>query len=391
MRLAVVGVLSSLVLVSATITGCEKSSQGPTALPAPEVAISQPTVKEVTDYIEFTGTTQAVESVEIRARVKGFLDKMNFQPGAQVKAGDVLFVIDPREFKAKADQASAALEQAQAQEKLAKWRAERSRNLRTTGSVSELQTLEEEAKHDVDKAAVDKARADLEKVALDLEFTQVKTPINGRAGTNAVDVGNLVGASDNTLLTNVVRDDQVYVYFNISERELLQYRRKYPRKSDEERKSEEEAKVYLALADETDFPHQGVADYIDPRTDPATGTVRARAVFRNETGLLMPGVFSRIRVPLEKRSALLVPDVAVGIDQRGQYVLVVIKDNVVEYRPVQTGQAVDGMRVINKGLSKDDWVIVNGIQRARPGAKVNPTKSQPPAAGASAGAQPGKP
>ncbi|MBI5248367.1 MAG: efflux RND transporter periplasmic adaptor subunit [Desulfomonile tiedjei] len=377
------------VLVFSVLSGCG-SHDAPAPVPPPDVTVSRPLEKEVTDNIEFTGTTSAVESVEIRARVKGFLERIAFEPGAKVKAGDLLFVIDRRPFKAQVDQAAATVASNKAQLELAEVRVTKTKNLYATASVSEIQLLEEQAKRDVEKAQLDMARAKLESAQLELDFTEVKAPIGGRAGVNLVDVGNLVGAGDNTLLTQVVKDDSIYVYFNVSERDLLKYKRKYLEIRTGEGQQKEDPKAYLALADERDYPHEGVIDYMDPKVDPSTGTVRLRAVFSNSKGLLMAGLFARIRIPVETRKAFLIPDLAVGIDQRGEYVLLVNKDNVVEYRPVEVGQLVERMRVIEKGVSTDDSIIVNGIQRARPGSKVNPLQS-PPATKASAPATPQSP
>jgi len=363
------GLILMAVLCTSMLGCSEKSEVAPS--PAPEVIVNHPIAKEVTDYLEATGTTQALESVDIRARVRGFLEKVNFQPGAKVKAGDVLFVIDPREFKAREQQAGATVEQNEAQSRLAQVKTDKYKNLLSTGSTAELTYLEEAAKRDVEKAQVDRAKADLAKAKLDMEFTQVTTPINGKVGVNLVDVGNLVGANENTLLTHVVNDDSIYVYFNVPERDVLKYKRLYGGKRGEE-DDEKDAKVFLSLADETDYPHEGVLDYIDPRVDAGTGTLQARAVFPNPKGLLSPGLFARIRVPMATRQALLIPEIAVGIDQRGEYALVVGPENIVEYKPVKTGQLVDRMRVIETGLKPQDWVVVQGIQKARPGSKVTP-------------------
>jgi RND family efflux transporter MFP subunit len=253
---------------------------------------------------------------------------------------------------------------------------DKAKNLLSSGSVAELKFLEEEAGRDVEKAQLDRSQADLEKAKLDVEFTTVKSPINGKVGVNEVDVGNLVGANENTLLTHVVNDESIYVYFNIPERDVLKYKRIYSGKNGGADVEKEEAKALMSLADETDFPHEGTIDYIDPRVDPGTGTMRARAVFPNPKGLLSPGLFARIRVPVATRKALLIPEIAVGIDQRGEYALVVGKDNLVEYRPVKTGQLVDRMRVIEKGLNPQDWIVVQGVQKARPGSKVTPIKEE---------------
>lgn len=359
-----------MALLCTGMLGCSEKSEM-AAPPPPEVVVNHPIEKEVTDYLEATGTTQAIESVDIRARVRGFLDKVNFQPGARVKAGDVLFVIDPREFKAREQQAAATVEQNEAQRRLAQVKADKAKNLLSSGSVAELTFLEEEAKRDVEKAQVDRAKADLDKAKLDMGFTEVRTPISGKVGVNLVDAGNLVGANENTLLTHVVNDESIYVYFNVPERDVLKYKRLYVGRNGDDG-DDKEAKAYMSLADETGYPHEGVVDYVDPQVDPGTGTLRARAVFPNPKGLLSPGLFARIRIPMAKRQALLIPEIAVGIDQRGEYALVVGPQNIVEYRPVKTGQLEDRMRVIDSGLKAEDWVVVQGIQKARPGSKVIP-------------------
>jgi RND family efflux transporter MFP subunit len=339
----------------------------------PEVSVSHPEKKEVTDYLEFTGNTKALESVEIRARVQGFLDRMSFEPGQKVKAGEVLFVIDPRPFRARVDQQQATLKAKKAASNLAKIKAEKAASLFSSASISELTLLEENANRDVALAQVGVAEADLEEARLQLDYTQVKSPINGRVSRNLVDLGSLVGAHEKTLLTTVVNDESVYAYFHISENDLLMLMRTYGAKEDQS----PDAPCHLCLADETDFPHKGKLDFVDTQVDPGTGTLTVRALFPNDTGLLMPGLFVRLRVPLKQREALFVPNLAIGMDQAGRNVLVVNNDNVVEQRPVQVGQLVGRLRVVEKGLSEHDWVITNGMQRARPESKVNPTRESP--------------
>jgi len=363
----------ALFAVLALLSGCGSGTSKFVPPPPPEVVVSAPVEREVTDYVEFTGNTAAFESVDIRARVEGFLEKINFKPDARVKAGDLLFVIDPKPFQAQVDEASARLQAKSAARDLAQVQFDKAKQLYDSASVSEIQYLEQKAKRDMAEADVSQAKADLEKAELNLGYTSVMSPINGRVSRNLVDVGNLVGAVEKTLLTTVVNDDLAYAYFNVSEADLLVLARKYP---PEERGKDERpaAPAALALADESGFPHQGQVDYVDNKVDPNTGTIQARAVFENKSGILMPGLFARVRVPLDTRKAYLVPDVAVGIDQGGRYVLVVGADNVVDKRPVTVGHVVDRMRVIEKGLGPNDQVIVNGMQRARPGGKVTPVK-----------------
>jgi membrane fusion protein, multidrug efflux system len=367
-------------LLTLALTGCSGGPDPAATPPAPAVTVSFPLKKQVTDFLEYTGETDALESVDIRARVQGFLDKMAFQPGAMVKAGDLLFVIDPRPYKARVDQDAAKLKAKEASYELARVRADKSSNLLTSASIAELSHLEEIAKRNVAQAEVGMAQADLEEGKLQLDYCDVRSPINGRAGRNLVDIGNLVGAADKTLLTTVVNDSSVYVFFNVSEDDLLMLLRKFPTEPGDPEEHKPRAPVFMSLGDEKDYLHQGRMDFADNKVDRSTGTLRVRAIFPNENGFLKPGLFCRIRVPLQTREALLVPNTAIGIDQAGRYVLAVTKDDVVEQKPVQIGKESDGMVVIEKGLSESDRIIVNGIQRARPGAKVKPTQASPPAA-----------
>jgi RND family efflux transporter MFP subunit len=318
---------------------------------------------------------------------------MNFEPGQKVKAGDLLFVIDPRPFQARVDQVEASLKGKQADLQLKQANLKRSQQLLSTGSVSQLQYDVQVAEEAVAGAQVGITKADLEEVSLQLDYTQVKSPINGRVDRNLVDLGTLVGAQDKTLLTTVVNDESVYVYFHISENDLLMVSRNYGSQRDPDRSHKPQAPCSLALADETDFARKGTIDFLGTQVDPKTGTLSVRALFPNTDGFLMPGLFVRVRVPLRKREALLVPNLSVGLDQAGRYVLVVNKDNVVEQRQVEIGQQMDRLRVIEKGLAKDEWVITNGIQRARPGSKVTPIKeslSLPGSAGSSPSTSAGK-
>lgn len=367
-----------LLILLLAVSGCEKGTDSFVPPPPPEVTISLPVKHEVTDYLEFTGNTKAVESVEIRARVQGFLDKMNFQPGQKVKAGDLLFIIDPRPFKARVDQQEAALKVREAALNLAQVKEEKAANLLRTSSISEISFLEDKANRDMALAHVGAAKADVEEAQLQLDYTQVKSPINGRVGRNLVDLGNLVGAQEKTLLTSVVNDSSIYAYFNLSENDLLMLTRLYVDKNSKEESHKPESPCFLGLADEKDFPHEGKIDFVDTQVDQSTGTLTVRAVFANKDGLLLPGLFVRLRAPLKKREALLAPNLALGIDQGGRYLLVVNKDNVVEQRQVKIGQQVDNLRVIESGLKQDDWVIVNGLLSARPGGKVTPIKAATP-------------
>jgi RND family efflux transporter MFP subunit len=338
--------------------------------------VSHPLKKQVTQYLEFTGTTAALQFVEIRARVEGWLESIHFQPGSRVKKGDLLFVIDPRPFQAKVDQSEASLRGKQADLQLKQANLKRSQQLLSTASISQLQYDVQNAEEAVASSQVGIAKADLDKANLDLAYTQITAPVDGEVSRNYVDIGNLVGAHDKTLLTEIVDNSATYVYFDVSERDLLMLMRMWPELGSRESSNRDRPLAFLQLADETGYPHQGLIDFAEPRVDPGTGTLKVRAIFANEKGLLVPGLFARVRVPIQEREAFLVPELAVVISQAGhRYVLVVNKDNVVEERLVKTGQLEGTLRVIEDGLNKDDWVVVNAIQRARPGAKVTPKES----------------
>ncbi len=356
-----------------SVIGCEKTQ---VVAPAPpEVIVSHPLKKEVTQYLEFTGTTAALEFVEIRARVEGWLESVNFTPGSQIKKGDLLFVIDPRPFQAQVDQNEAALKGRQADLQLKQANLNRARQLLSTASISQLQYDINNAEEAVAAAQVGIAKADLEKAKLDLAYAKVNAPTSGRVSRNYIDIGNLVGAKDKTLLTEIVNDSSVYLYFDVSERDLLMIIRRWPRIETEAISERDRAPAFLQLADETGYPHEGKVDFVESRIDPSTGTLRVRAIFVNDKRLLVPGLFGRVRVPMEQKEAMLLPELAVGISQAGRYVLVINKDHVVEQRLVKTGQLEGTLRVIEDGLNKDEWVVVNAIQRARPGTKVTPKET----------------
>ncbi|MBM4326672.1 MAG: efflux RND transporter periplasmic adaptor subunit [Deltaproteobacteria bacterium] len=364
-------------LASMNILGCGDKARLAVP-PSAEVIVSHPLNREVTHYLEFTGTTAALEFVEIRARVEGWLESVRFVPDSKVKKGDLLFVIDPRPFQAQVDQSEAALKGKQADLQLKQANLKRAEQLLATASISRLQYEVHSAEEAVGQAQLGITKADLEKAKLDLAYTQVTAPISGHVSRNYVDVGNLVGAREKTLLTEIVNDSSVYVYFDVSERDLLMLMRMWPNIRTQQPSDRERPPAYLQLADETGYPHEGKIDFSEPRVDPSTGTLKVRAIFSNEKGLLFPGLFGRVRVPIQKKEALLVPELSVGIGQAGRYVMVVSKDHVVEQRLVKTGPLEGALRVIEDGLAKDEWVVTNAIQRARPGAKVTPKESPIP-------------
>lgn len=352
--------------------GCEKKNEY-IPPPPPPVTVMQPEQKDVTDYADFTGTAKATESVELRARVKGFLERINFQEGAFVKQGELLFVIDPKPFQAALDQAKADLDAKQAELARARIEYRRNQRLAAQNAASERQLVETKAAQETGIAAVAAAKAKVEEAELNLGYTHITAPISGMITRSLVDRGNLVGASENTLLATIYKIEPIYAFFNVSEREILAYMEAAQKT---EKSSDEGSRVvYLGLSNETGYSHKGEINYIDPYVDPDTGTIQVRSVFPNAEKRILPGMFVRVRIPIGvSRNALLISERAIGADQSGHFVLTVNKEDVVEQRQVELGALVDGMRVVTKGIGAADWVIISGIQRARPGSKVNPTK-----------------
>jgi RND family efflux transporter MFP subunit len=358
------------------LAGCAAApSSAPVSAPTP-VAVSRPVERYVTDYRDFTGRTAAVDSVELRARVWGYLDRVNFKEGALVKEGDVLFEIDPRTYRATLHQAEGNLTSLEA--RVERLNADVARARRLIG----LRAIGQE---EFDKITGDRGEAvgsrlalkgAVERARLDLGYTRVTAPISGRVSRYVVTVGNLVQAGDQggggTLLTTLVSVDPMYVYFDVDEYTALRVRQLVREgKSDSPRDGG--YPVALGLANEDGHPHRGTINFVDNQVNPKTGTIRARGVFANKDEVLLPGFFARVRVPIGRaHKALLVSDRAIDTDQ-GQKVLHVVTDkNVVASRPVRLGALHDGLREITEGLEPGERVIVNGLQQVRPGVTVEP-------------------
>jgi RND family efflux transporter MFP subunit len=356
------------------VSGCARPANKPRTLPPPKVAIAHPVRRPITEYHEFTGQTDAVESAEIRARVRGYLNKIDFQEGTEVEQGKLLYEIDPREYQANVAKAEADVLSAQAQLALAQAEEQRSARLRATNAATEEEYQQRIATRQQAEAAVKQGQAAVELAKLDLSYCNIVAPIAGRVGRTLITVGNLVGVSEPTLLTTVVRLDPIYVYFDAPER-YLEYQKKIQQQG---AASAEERKVpaFVALETEQDFPNEGVIDFRENRVDPQTGTITIRAVLSNRDRTIAPGMFARIRVPIgSPTERLLVPQTAVASDQRGDYVLVVKPDNTVEYRLVKTGHVEGELIVVTEGLDENDSVIVSGTQKTRPGGKVTPQQA----------------
>jgi RND family efflux transporter MFP subunit len=359
----------------AFVFGCGANEYAPP--PPPGVTAQHPVVRDVTRYAEYTGTTRAVESVEVRARVKGFLLSMEYEAGDDVEEGDLLFIIDPEPFQVALEAAQADLASNQAELDLTQTEFERIGIMYKKQATSEIKLIRSRAERDKAAAAVAASKADVHAAQLDLDYAHVKAPIKGRAGRHHVDIGNLVGAQDATLLTNMVRYAPIYVYFHLSERDLLALQKMSQRRRNAEGKDYENrpaTPVEVGLADEEGYPHRGIIDFTGLQVDPNTGTYEVRGILPNVGELdevIVPGTFVRVRVPIgQQPGAILLGESALGADQSGRYVLVVNDDNVVEHRRVEVGPMIDGLRVIEEGLGAEDWVIVEGIQRARPGSQV---------------------
>ena len=388
--------------------------------PPPEVTVANPVQRVVTNYFEVTGTAQPLLSVDIRARVKGFLKERHFREGTVVKKGQLLLVIDEVPFQVQRDQARARLAEAEAslrkskesrsrevaraqlalddsQLQLTRLAESRQRNLtsRNAGSREELDQAEanrkkSEAQVEATRASLAQAEADyvtnilgyeanvasartaVRNAEIELGYCRMYAPIDGRISRVNLHVDNLVGEAQSSLLATIVKIDSVYAYVNVSEYDLLRYRSN-SNSPGQPIAGPESMPMELGLANEKGYPHRGQGDYQDPVVDPGTGTIRVRGVFPNADGAILPGMFVRIRVPFERqREAILIPERALSTDQSGQYLLVVGQGDVVEYRPVKAGSQYDGLRVVEGKIGPEDRVVVDGLLRARPKLKVNP-------------------
>jgi len=368
----------ALVLSIAMLGGCEQGggAQAP-QMPPPAVSVAEVIAREVAQWDEFPGHIEAVETVRIQPRVAGYLETVNFQEGKEVKKGDVLFVIDQRPFRAELARATAELARAQTRSELARAQASRARKLLERRVTSEDEYDERTAADAQAKADVRAAEAAVEVARLDLQYTEIRSPIDGRTSYAIVTPGNLVAGGDMvpdaTLLTTVVSLDPVYVYFDADEQTYLSYGA-MARNGERPGSREAANPVMVGLANDENFPHEGHLDFVDNRVDPATGTIRARAVLDNKERIFTPGLFARIKLAGSgKFPAVLVDDKAILTDQDRKYVYVLAPDKTAQRRNVKIGRMAEGLRIVTDGLTAGDKVIVHGVQKIFfPGMPVTP-------------------
>ena len=363
------------------VPGCGEKPK-PQPPPPPKVTVAQPVRRVVTDSLELTGNTQAIYTVQLVARVAGYLEKVLFQDGQLVKKGQSLFLIQQNTYEASLRQAEAQILLQQAQLEYAQKQLERFSNLLPNNAASQTDVDNWRFQRDSARANLESARAQRELAQLNLDYTTVTAPFDGRIDRRLQDPGNLVGSGGNTALAQLSQIDPIYVYFNISDLDLarlLKSTHGIPGPGDSRKWP-----VFAGLPNEDGYPHQGYLDFAAISLTSTTGTLLIRGVLPNPDGRTLPGLYARVRVPLEQREAFLVPDAAIGHDQQGDYVFVVNEKDVVERRGVKTGPAVESLRAIDEGLKGQEWVIVNGLLKAAPGRQVTPERegsARPPQQG----------
>jgi multidrug efflux system membrane fusion protein len=355
-----------LVAEHATVLG----QAGPNA-PPPAVTVARPVMKDIQEWDDFIGRFEAVDEVEVRARVSGYVDKIHFRDGSLVKAGDLLFTIDQRPYRAALEEAEATLGSARARVEFAAGDLERAESLRRTGNIAEQIFDQRRQSLLTARGEADRAQASANRARLDMEFTEIRAPVAGRVSRRLVSMGNLVNANQ-TVLTNVISLDPIHFYFDVDERSYLTYVQMSAagtRPSSRDVPNE----VFVALSTEREPQHRGRMDFVDNRLDAASGTMRGRAVFENKDLALTPGLFGRVRILGSGiYRGVLVPDDAVGTDQDRRVVFTVGADNKVAMKPVRLGPRIDGYRVIRDGLKGDETLVVNGLMRVRPGLLIEP-------------------
>jgi multidrug efflux system membrane fusion protein len=365
--------VSSVLLVGVLTLG--RSSKPPAPPPLPAVTVAEVPEREITEWDEFTGRLEAVDQVEIRPRVSGYIKRVAFAEGSEVKKGEVLFEIDPRPYEAELARVEAELESARSAAALAKSEKQRAGTLVDMQAISREEYDSRTSAEVQGGAQVRAAEAAVRTARLNLEWTRVRSPIAGRVSNAQVTAGNLVeaGPPTATLLTTVVSLDSMYLYFDSDEQTYLRYADR-ARSSGGTNWRTARLPVFLGLANESGFPHEGRLDFVDNQVDPSSGTIRTRAVFSNRSRALTPGLFARVKlVGTERTNAMLVRDAAIGTDQDRKFVLVVGAGDTLAYRPIVPGRLSDGLRIVTSGLKPGERIVVNGLMRVRPGIRVAPT------------------
>jgi membrane fusion protein, multidrug efflux system len=365
--------LGPLLLMAQVLAGCDnKPAAGSAPLPPP-VTVARPLQKTIAEWDEYTGRFTALETVEVRSRVSGFIDSVHFNEGQMVKQGDPLFVIDPRPYRLAVEQAKADVERAKAKLEIASLDLQRATPLVRNQALTEREFDTRRSTERDAAGQVGSAEAALKEAELNLEWTEVRAPISGRISEKRVDAGNLItgGQTGATLLTVIVSIDPIHFVFDGSEADFLHYLRLAAAGA---RPSSRDVQnpVAVRLADETEYKHQGRMDFVDNAVNSKTGTIRGRAIFDNKDGLLTPGFFGRLRLFGGEHQALLVPDGAIASDQSRKIVFAVADDGTVGTKLIELGPIVDGLRVVRSGLAPTDRIVIDGVQRARPGQKVKP-------------------
>jgi RND family efflux transporter MFP subunit len=374
-------VRAGAILVGASIfaVGCGKGGAQPQGMQMapPKVTVAAVVQKDVVEWEEFTGRTEAVETVEVRPRVSGHIQEVRFQSGQLVKKGDVLFVVDPRWHQADFERRNAEYEQARVRLETAEREAKRTETLLSSKAISTEEAEARQSRFSEAKAALMASEAARNFAKLDLEYTEVRAPIDGRVSRAIITPGNFVSgvAGNATLLTTIVTVDPVYVYADFDENSLLRYN-ELVRAQKLPGGESGKVPVQLQLGNEEGFPHRGYIESFDNRLDAGTGSILLRAVFPNQDGAVVPGLFARIRIPLSERyNAVMIRESAIGTDQALKFVLTLSSSNTVEYRQVTLGPSIDGMRVVRSGLTPGEEIVVNGLARVGPGMPVTPEKA----------------
>jgi multidrug efflux system membrane fusion protein len=381
-------VLGSMLLAAQLLTGCDSKPVAGQSPAPPPVTAARPLQKSITEWDEYTGRFTAVASVDVRARVSGFIDSIHFSEGQIVKQGDLLFVIDPRPYRLAVEQAKADVERAKAKLDIASLDVQRGTPLVRNQTLTEREFDTRKATERDAAGQVASAEAAVKQAELNLEWTEVKAPIGGRISDKRVDAGNLItgGQTGATLLTVIVSIDPIHFIFDGSETDFLHYVR-LAAAGGRPSSRDVQNPVSVRLADETDYKHQGRMDFVDNVVNPKTGTIRGRAVFDNKDGFLTPGFFGRLRLFGGEHEALLVPDGAIASEQASKIVFTVADDGTVGTKLVELGPMVEGLRVVRSGLAATDRIVIDGVQRARPGQKVTAQDGKIEAAPAAPAAQ----